>query len=56
MSISAVGSTPVIPTTPQQVQAPDPSHDGDSDDAGAATQAVKAAPAPGTGLVTDKTA
>jgi len=56
MSVSAVGSAPVAPTTPERAEGPGPDHDGDSDDAGAITQALQAAPAPGTGLIVNKTA
>ena len=55
MSISAVGSTPVMPTSSEKTEAPGPDHDGDSDDM-ATKAAVQAAPAPGTGTVVDTTA
>jgi hypothetical protein len=55
MSISAVGSAPVMPTSSEKVEAPGPDHDGDSDDM-ATKAAVQAAPAPGTGTVVDTTA
>ena len=56
MSVSAVGSAPITPTSPEKAEGPGPDHDGDSDDAGAATKALQSAPAPETGLVVDKTA
>ena len=51
MNISGVGATPLPITQPrgEAAEGPGPDHDGDSDD-------VKAAPAPGTGQVLDKTA
>jgi hypothetical protein len=58
MSISSVGASPsmaaMLATGQSQSQVADQPHDGDSDDAVAAS--VKAAPAPGTGQLVDKTA
>jgi hypothetical protein len=61
MSISSVGSAPVMPVRPEGMEGPGPDHDGDSDDGGAVnntmTQALqKAAVAPGIGQTVDKTA
>ena len=55
MSVSAVGVAPVIPTGMERAEGPGPDYDGDSDDKGVAAP-VRAAPAPGTGQVVDKTA
>ena len=56
MSVSAVGSAPVMPMTNERAEGPGPDHDGDSDDRAIAPQPVQAAPAPGTGQVVNKTA
>jgi hypothetical protein len=58
MSVSAIGSTPVIPTKPESAEGPGPDHDGDSDDTGSASTATApSAPlAPGTGLAVNKVA
>jgi hypothetical protein len=57
MSISAVGSAPVAPTTPERAEGPGPDHDGDSDDKGGVSAApVQSTPAPGTGLQVNKLA
>ena len=56
MSISAIGSALIQLASPERAEAPGPDHDGDTDDAGAATQAMQAAPTPGTGLTVDKKA
>jgi hypothetical protein len=53
MSVSAVGSTPVVPKAPERTEGAD--HDAD-DKGAAAAASVKAAAAPGTGLAVDKTA
>jgi hypothetical protein len=57
-SISAVASTPVMPTKPETAEGPGPDHDGDSDDkaAVAPAPATSASLAPGTGLVVNKVA
>ena len=55
MSISAVGSAPVMPISSERAEGAGPDHDGDSDDAGVKAP-VQALPAPGTGQVVDKTA
>ncbi len=57
MSISGVAASTVAPPMPQAIQssAPDRPNDGDGD-AGDAPQAVQAAPAPGTGLLVNKSA
>ena len=55
MSVSAVGAGNGVPVTPQPTAKVDAPHDGDSDDA-AAKAPVQAAPAPGTGVVVNKTA
>jgi len=55
MSVSAIGSAPVMPMSSERAEGAGPDHDGDSDDA--AVQApVQAAPAPGTGVIVNKTA
>jgi hypothetical protein len=56
MSVSSVGSVPVIPMGGERAEGPGPDHDGDSDDGGAVAAPVQAAPAPGTGKVVDKAA
>jgi len=56
MSIAAIGSPHVTPTTGEKAERPGPDRDGDADDAGAAAAAAQAAPAPGTGGAVDKTA
>jgi hypothetical protein len=55
MSISAVGSAPIVPTGSEKAEEPGPDYDGDSDDAGVKAP-VQAAPTPGTGVAVDKTA
>lgn len=57
MGIAAIGSHAVIPEVSgaERAEGPGPDHDGDSDDLGAAIQAVQAQPSPGTGKVVDKT-
>ena len=56
MSIAAVGSAHVMPTSTGQTEGPGPSHDGDGDDGGGVQAPVQAAPTPGTGAVVDKAA
>jgi hypothetical protein len=60
MSISSVASSSVTASSvarlPEAAEAPGPDHDGDSDDAGAMTQALQAALPPGVGETVDKTA
>jgi hypothetical protein len=56
MSVSAVGSAPVIPVSPERMEGAGPDHDGDADDTGAVAQATQAPAAPGTGIVVDKKA
>jgi hypothetical protein len=61
MSISSVGSAPVMPVRPESMEGPGPDNDGDADDGGAmsatmAQAAQKAAVAPGIGQTVDKTA
>jgi hypothetical protein len=56
MSISAVGSTPILPVVPEKAESPGPDRDGDADDAGIRMSPAQAAPRPGTGLLVDKTA
>lgn len=56
MSISAIGSAPVMPSIGMEsAEGAGPDVDGDADDT-AAQASVQAAPAPGTGLTVDKTA
>ena len=58
MSISAVGSTPVMHRTgSEQAEGPGPDHDGDSDDnAGVASNSAPPMQAPGVGQAVNKTA
>ena len=56
MSVSAVGSAPVMPMSNERAEGAGPDHDGDSDDRAIAPTPVQAAPAPGTGQVVNKTA
>lgn len=54
MSVSAVSSSPVMPTAPERTEK-GPDRDGDSDDRGAVqAQPVQAATAPGVGQLVDK--
>lgn len=56
MSVSAIGASQVASSySPERAEAPGADHDNDSDET-AATPAVQAKPAPGTGTTVDKTA
>jgi hypothetical protein len=55
MSVSAVGSAPVLPISGERAEGPGPDHDGDADDK-AVKAPVQSAPAPGTGAVVNKSA
>ncbi|HWK97582.1 MAG TPA: hypothetical protein VNR39_19375 [Pseudolabrys sp.] len=56
MSISAIGSAPIMPSSGREsAEGAGPDVDGDADDT-ASQAAVQAAPAPGTGQMVDKTA
>ncbi|MBS0245224.1 MAG: hypothetical protein JSR61_01290 [Proteobacteria bacterium] len=56
MSVSAIGASQVASTySSERGEAPGADHDNDGDEA-AATPAVQATPAPGTGTVVDKMA
>lgn len=56
MSISAIGSAPVMTIKPESAEGPGPDRDGDSDDSAVKAAPVQATPAPGTGQLVDKTA
>jgi hypothetical protein len=54
MSVSAVGSTPIIPTTPERLEAPGPDRDGDDKTAKNTTPVQTTASAPGVGQLLNK--
>ena len=56
MSIPAIGSAPIMPSSGmERAEGTGPDVDGDADDTGAQSP-IQAAPAPGTGQTSDKTA
>jgi hypothetical protein len=54
MSVSAIGSTPVMPKPPERSERPAPDRDSDSDDKAVQAKPVQAATTPGVGQLVDK--